>query len=346
MEALETRTTGAARRWMARGLPRAGMVVAVLAAHACGQIPELVDTLGSPVDQTEVLFDPDLRQTAPVIAAAYVVDNAAVRRRVPAARMPGILLDLHRVHARVEVAIRGDVGAELEFYYFVQADDSPGNNPRYRLMFEAEPGRRYIFFLCREGAALRSVGDVGEYSLKIFSGAHRNYRPPAKDAATAVQDILLKRGEGSDPAALVYGLQFSVVAANRWGSRLHAIQLLRELLAEPEPVRSAACDQLVFWYSGQYSCLYRIRDDPAEPEAARDHARAALAKQGPKDARLIEMLRDPAGLDFPVIGRADSRRAVLEELESLLDSPNALVREEACVALARYYPYETNLCVR
>ena len=203
--------------------------------------------------------------------------------------MPKVLLDLHRVRASLETTIRGSTGQrEFTFYYFVQSIRSPQaetrSTSRCSRLIQDE---RYIFFLSVENGFLRSIGDVGEYSLHVLSGLHSDYRAPA-NLGIAVADILLSRGERSKSQLVAKALHSSRVLVDRWGSRLHNIQLLRELVAEPEPVRSAACHEIVRYYNGQYDCLYRIRDDPAEPDEERRKAEVLLAEQAKVDARLIE----------------------------------------------------------
>jgi hypothetical protein len=293
-------------------------------------------------------MEPDLRRFAPIIVVASVLENEIIQKR-PAARMPKVLLDLHRVKVHLETTIRlPEFGwplknlalPELTFYYFDQDFYSPEPNPDYKQMFQAEPGERYIVFLSVENGVLRSVGDVGEYSVRVLSGAHPDYKVPS-NLGIAVADILLTKGAGFDAERFAKTLHRSKNLADRWGSRLHNIQLLRVLVTEPEPVRSAACYELVTYYNGQYDCLYRIRDDTQEPEAVREQARGLLAKQNVWDARLLEVLKDPAHLSsLPIIGTTNRRQVVLDELKSLLATPNPKVRKAACEALRRYYPHD------
>ena len=128
--------------------------------------------------------------------------------------------------------------------------------------------------------------------------------------------------------------------ANRWGSLLYNIKLLRGLLSEPEPIREAACRALVEIYDSQYDCLYRLRDETTEVASTREYARTELEHQKQKDAQVIERLRDPTGLVLPAIGASWDRRVILGELQSLRESPNDVIRKAACVALKRYYPEE------
>ena len=55
-----------------------GILFWTLLLSSCGTRgrPGLVDTLGSVSDQSGVVFEPDLRQSAPIIVVATVVQNS------------------------------------------------------------------------------------------------------------------------------------------------------------------------------------------------------------------------------------------------------------------------------
>ena len=327
-------------------------VITVTAVCKAQRTPALVDTLGSALEQTETLFNPDFRRLAPIVVVASVSKNEIVIQNKPAARIPGVSLDLHLVHCRLENTLRGKIdGPEFSFYYYGQ-HSARGWNPFYSVLFRAEPAKRYIFFLVRENGVLRSIGDVGEYCIEVWSGAHPAYISPAvKDGwidqaelGRAVADILLKKGEGAattNAKAFAFYIQSSVNLANRWGSLGYNIRLLRDLLSEPEPFRESACRALVKYYDSQYDCLYQLRDDTSKAPETREYARTELEHQKNKDVQIIENLRDPASLVLPAIGESRDRRVIFEELESLRSSPNDEIRKGACIAIRRYYPNET-----
>jgi hypothetical protein len=203
---------------------------AILFAACNGQrIPALVDTLGSAPDQTGTLFSPDFRRLAPIVVVASVLKNDVILQNRPAVRIPNVALDLHAVRCSLENVLKGTIEQpEFTFYYFGQ-NSARGWNPFYKILFRAEPAKRYIFFLVRENGVLRSIGDVGEYFIEVRSGAHPGYIPPdlkdgwidQADLGHAVADVLLKKGDGADssnPTAFAFYLWKSVNLANRWGS--------------------------------------------------------------------------------------------------------------------------------
>ena len=190
----------------------------------------MADTLGSAIDQTDVLFKPDIRQFAPIIVVASVLENIIVVSGTPAIRIPEVRLDLHRVRCKLENRLRGQLpDGEFEFYYFA---DSKGTNPRYKVLYSADSGGRYIFFLNFENHSLRSIGDVGEYSIEVFSGIHSEIGD-GEDLGRTVAKILFSRGEGFDPEAFGRELLSYISLADSWGSPIYNVELLRGLLSEP-----------------------------------------------------------------------------------------------------------------
>jgi hypothetical protein len=297
--------------------------------------PHLVDTLGSAIDQTGVVFEPDFRELAPIAAVAVVVQNEIVQLHRPADRFPAVSLDLHAVRCRSENLLKGHLNSEdFMFYYFAEDASSPQHNPIYKRLFEAEPGKRYIFFLTKENGVLRSIGDVGEYSVPVNSGQHRDFKV-SSDFGRTLADILLRRGDGTNSAEFAFGLHASARLADKWGSRLYNSELLRELTLDSEPIRAVACRQLAEYYNSQYECLYHLRDDPDETADVKQYAIDTISEELDRDKRIMATIFD---LTFPIIGQPDSRKRILEELQCLLTSPNQAVRRSACAALHTYYP--------
>jgi hypothetical protein len=201
--------------------------------------------------------------------------------------------------------------------------------------YEANPGSRYLFFLMRDGDALRSIGDVGEYSVRVFTGAHAEPSAGGEVTGTRVSRILLNPGDGADLDSLAKALSKYSNLADTWGSRPFSVQLLRELISRGEPVRAAACGVLVESYKGQYDCLEALAKDQNESLENRQEALRKLQEKGFERRSLLEALKDPAQLPVP-----DSLRKMREEYETLLFSSDPLLHDRACGALNRYFPRE------
>jgi hypothetical protein len=323
-----------------RLLYAAGCAIAILYQSGCATQPDvrLTDTLGSSIDQTGGLYRPDIRMYAPVVVVAYVNENRVAKANIPAARYPKLALNLHVVRCRLENLLRGSLdGEEFSFYYF---GDDKNENPLYRKTFSAEAGGRYVFFLSRENGLLRSIADVGDYSVEVLSGAHRMYISHA-DLGALIVGILLSPGEGVKPEEFTRSISTAAARVEHLGSsRLLEVRLLRNLLSQPNPVRFAACRQLSQAYNSQYGCLSDLIRNEKEPSANREWALARLGQVEKVDEELIAALESPTPIDdFAAwIGNANSRNAVSEELQILLSSPNSRLRATACAVWKRYYP--------
>jgi hypothetical protein len=301
----------------------------------------LVDKLGESIgDQGRGLDDHDKRELAPFIVVASVEDNAIVAKHLEAARYPGVYLDLHAVRCRRENSLNGGLtGRELRFFYFADGkypDSKP--NPSDKRLFQAEPGSRYLFFLKYERGVLRSIGDVGNYSVLVTTGVHPEGWAKETDVGTLISEILLSPGNGANPGLMVKKLHEYRWRADYWGSRPLTVRLLRHLTTLPEPLRAAACGELVANYMGQDDCLRTIAADPNEsPELRQDALREMKARE-PTRLRFFDSLKDPASMEYLNWG-GDSLRRMREEFETVLLGTDPVLHARACTALKRYFPW-------
>jgi hypothetical protein len=313
-----------------------------LALGACRRHPVLIDMLGVvPVSQQLNISDHDVRELAPIIVVASVEENKIVSKHVEASRYPGVYLDLHAVRCQRENSLRGGLaGAELQFFYFADGryrDSRP--EPLFKRLFQADPGSRYLFFLTRDRGVLRSVGDVGDYSILISTGTHPESSPNDADTGTLVSEVLLAPGNGANLNLMAKKLSEYRETADNWGSRPLTVQLLRHLTSLPQPVRFQACGVLVAFYHGQDDCLRAMAEDANESPENRQEASRELKEQGPFRQRLLESLRDPAQLAY-LDWAGDSRHRLREEFQTMLLGTDAILRERACTALKRYFPWD------
>jgi hypothetical protein len=331
-----------------RGVAPPAQAIACMAALAlggCQSRPKLVDTLGASVGGQQLsIWDHDVRELAPIIVVASVEKNEVVAKHVEAARYGGVYLDLHVVRCKRENSLKGGLtGPELTFLYFADGRH-PGfePNPIYRRLFRAEPGRRYLFFLTRDRGVLRSIGDVGQYSIPVSTGAHAETPVSDGDVGKRISEILLAPEAGADLGMMAQGMLDYSRIADAWGSRLLTVQLLRNLLPLAEPVRSAACSVLATNYLGQADCLQAVADDVNESPELRQEALSELKRPSVSRRELLAILEDPAHLDQLDYGGSarDSRRRLREELETLLLASDTILRDRACKALKRYCPWD------
>jgi hypothetical protein len=299
---------------------------------------DLQDFLGSLIDSRQPWVD--FRTIAPVVVVATVVSNEPEGTPTEARRFSGIFLQLRRISCRLENSLRGPRPADqFVFYYFAEAKSlSVIPMPIHRQELEAKVGKRYILFLCRERDVLRSIGDVGPYTMPVLSGAHSNTEITSTDLSLSIPYILLTPGSNFNSNEFANDIVYARSTSDQVGSRLYTVRLLSQLLSEPEPLRSAACFELAHSYYGQYSCLSELKADRSLPSAVRSHASDVLDQQIRLNAILKQELSDPATLGFTKLTKPDSRKANYEELLLIMAHPDPAVRKLACAALERYYP--------
>ena len=85
-------------------------------------------------------------------------------------------------------------------------------------------------------------------------------------------------------------------------------------------------------------CLTKARDDQDVPSQIRKQAQDAIEQSARREQDLLGRLRGKNGLVLPIVGRLDSRQAMIDELQILRESPNAEVRLATCDATAYYFP--------
>lgn len=322
-----------------------------LAVAKCQERPALVDRLGTLVDEIPsgpcgyrggILF-------APIVVVGVVEENRVVAEHIEAAQYPGLFLDLHAVRVKRENSLRGGLrDPALTFYYFAQGiyPDSRAN-PRHKQLFEAVPGSRYLFFLIRDRGVLRSIGDVGNYSIRVATGTHPAIqgRDPSEEGpdienirlGRQMTEVLLTPGPGTDFEAMAGRLSTQACFAQGWISRLLVARILRKLTSQPEPVGSAACAALTHDYYGQEDCLKALAEDVTRPAEIRETASKLLKKQLADRPRLLESLDDPAE-SFYLAAAGAALVQYREELQTMLLGTDAALHARICEILKRSYP--------
>ena len=214
--------------------------------------PEMEDLLGSLIDQAGYSDGEhiDIFRAAPMVLLATVIHNDPVGKPKEASRVRNYRVQLRKVVARVDEELRRDLGdyprpagGNVEFYYYA-ATKPLAYQPFHKFFYQAEPGGRYLFFLMRHGDLRRSVGDVGTYSIAVFSGRPRPPSDGHQSYGARISEILLSIGEGFDEEHFAADLWRSRGIADRVGSHNATIRLLKELLKGPPSVQSAACREL------------------------------------------------------------------------------------------------------
>ena len=198
---------------------------AIVCALVTGSLlPAQADLYGSLIDQAGVtvpLRRLDYRLVAPIVVLGRVESNRPVGQPKSAERAPELMLQMRTVKLVLEAVLRAKsepspLPAEFDYYAVV---DPHAPRSFHKTLFEAVEGRRYIFFLYREGKKLRSIGDAGPYSIPVHSGEHTEYGglpPEEKHFGERFATILLRPGARLDEA------EFS---ANLWWDHGVATQI-------------------------------------------------------------------------------------------------------------------------
>lgn len=338
--------------------PGLRLTLAAACCFASVLMAEEMDLVGSFIDRMGWWHGaPDYRRLAPIVAYGLVTANDPVGPESMAVRLPGMRLQRRRVTFRLEGALRGDPGkvdSEVRFDYYAAAH--PYAWRYHKQMFEAEVGRRYLFYLFEDEIAgqsgyspepsgqLRSIGDVGPFSRRIEAGRQGPYSQTADTSNETFEkrfaELFLRPGYGIDVDAFVHNLGSNVAYVLSGVGTLRAHELLRGLLLRPEySIRKEACVQLMTYYDGQTECYRMLKNEGLlsawDKKRLEDRYQRSIAR----DARLLRIYEDPAQLSCLSASMFRSCAEDFATLTILLKHPNAKLRGLACTAVRRYFPY-------
>jgi hypothetical protein len=305
---------------------------------------DLHDLLGTIVDYQ--IRPVALVRHAPIVIVGVVAANEALGPPREARRIQGVGVQLRRATIDVELVLRGgEIQPRTSVHYFAQSYTSNlGGNPLHKTLLSAEVGRRYVFFLLPEKGHYRSVGDVGNYTIEVFSGRHTDRATEALGAKAPlghkVAWLLLTPGEGLDSRRFADNIDRARSTADLVGSRQLTVSLLEKLRGKDRRLDAAVCFELVRSFYGHSACLQTIATDPHQPQAIRDHAKQRIETASITEESLLRELRSGSGLGFGAMTYPDSYAANRQELELLLQHPNEEVRRRAGVLLRHCYSSE------
>lgn len=178
---------------------------------------------------------------APIVAVGSVLAVRTVGGVRRSARIPEMRIELLELMVRVENVLRGSISTPtVKVYYFMFS----AHNQRLFGVCVYTPvlQERLVLFLKEESGVIRSVGDVNDYTLRVYSGSHEGLEPPVgASLGEAISWVLLTPGKDLQPKSFVtyLGPAFSVSAD--LCSESCALTLLRPLLeSENVSVRDRA----------------------------------------------------------------------------------------------------------
>jgi len=142
-----------------------------------------------------------------------------------------------------EVIRRGGAAEQMEFLYvtFSARSEVDLGQPRYI----PDIGQRRIYFLTPSGRDYRSVRDVLNYPLHVYTGSHRRGFCRSKPPGQCIAEILLIPQADFDPhlfSASLYGDGYAT--AEVFASRPVARGLLQKLVTYPDERISMAASEL------------------------------------------------------------------------------------------------------
>jgi hypothetical protein len=306
----------------------------------------------------------DVRQLiwrSSIIVVGTVASARVIREGVPARKQPELLLDQIRAEVAVENVLLGDMKQPLiaiEFFGYSRKNRGGYDGPAPLVVL---PGERRMFFLTWDSGVYRSVGDVrGDSALVVWSGLHKNIRhfndpqdtawrvlhTSDTDIGNSIADVLLELGEGYSASGVARTLNTTAYLSSTLSTRKKTAARLQKLVAnEREPsIGAEACLVLAEQYYGQYACLAKFLDNTA---LAADIGKAMTEMKSKKlewNKRLKHELQERPLFAFSMATFPDSILGIREELELLLDDPDAELRQLACSALKQNYPDSQGKC--
>jgi hypothetical protein len=335
------------------GVAAAVAVCAMLSGCSARRQWAPVDLVGTVAD-----FDalPRLGQnllSSPIIIVCNVTSNIPLGPPIDAALHPGYKVELHRVSCEIELPERGPFaqGATVGFFYYSDsglpsaAPDAFDGYYKRNLLFAAESGRRYIFFLTGHGDRLRTIGDVGPFSVEVSSGRHTSMRMMANEESDiralspedTLVDVLLVPGEGFSAETFSRNLPKASRAAEQLGGRLRVVRRLRQLLKRPSPVGRAACEALAELSLADYRCLQGALTDQDLSADARKQTESRLDWYRFQESGMLRQLQAILRFGLGSSPFGDRLSVNKEELEVLLGSPNKTMADLSRKILGRCF---------
>jgi hypothetical protein len=194
--------------------------------------------------------------------------------------------------------------------------------------------------------------------MRVWSGLHKNcckaidgeHAIPriahAEQIGDSISQILLEVGDGYSRDGMIQWLDMQAYTVSRLSDRLKTAARLQQLVANEHElgIAAKACLILSQQYYGQYGCLARFDVNPAVPPKLREEVSKVKTARVGWNARLKRRLERYPMLAFDLTPFPDSIAGVRQELQMLLDDPDAELRKLACAALRQNYPAPNDPC--
>jgi hypothetical protein len=191
-------------------------------------------------------FETKLRMeiAAPLILLGQVLDVRDIGKPTKSAGDPRIEIQLTSVTVLVETVIKGSVDSDIvKFLYFAYARSNAADLgiPRYTPSI----GQRRIYFLRQDMGKYRSVGDVADYTLRIYSGTHASAFCQGNNPGCCIARLLLVPGPGLNSKWFAASLSEAAYVAEVLCSRTVSLDLMQRLAQNPDNEISTVARQIV-----------------------------------------------------------------------------------------------------
>ena len=230
--------------------------IALMFACGCGPNPGIQERLRQSDYQMPYAERLRFDSSAPLVVLGRVLSVTNVGRPHPSHVDPLIEVQLTRIWIDIEEVIKGNAETgPAAFYYYAVSSTKELIPPHIYLPVV---GGHRIFFLDRVGATLRSVGDVFDHTLRVFTGTHPQGFCRSKEPRCCIADILLTPGRDFDRKWFPIFLGDAYYAAGVLCCKGVATRLLYALaLNSDQGVATAARD--IFWAESLETQLPRRR---------------------------------------------------------------------------------------
>ncbi|HZU24183.1 MAG TPA: hypothetical protein VFA04_01600 [Bryobacteraceae bacterium] len=182
---------------------------------------------------------------APLVVVGVISGVQDIGSPVPAHALPELLLECVSVTVSVENVLKGppNLGRDLSFYYYMfsKYNSRDLGPPKYIPV----PGTRRMFFLTYDQKALRSVGDVRDYTLRVLGGFHDDATLKDLSFGRKVATVLLTPGSGGSRRDFAHELNDGAFVSDSLVSKEYTNSLLKRLAsADDVTVRDTARELL------------------------------------------------------------------------------------------------------
>lgn len=273
--------------------------------------------------------------TAPDIVVATVI--SAERAGPDVEITPGKLkVHLVGVKAGIENVIEGNLSRGLVRFYFFTNTLTPNEGYTTPLSW-FEPGKRYVLFLRRDGSVLRTMADLTEPNIRIWSGHHDQNMTSFNQSGRPNLGVAIAGLALTPPTDREKGFAVDIDDIfNRLlliASPSELALFIKKLLSYPDQeIQERACLALSVHFSYTDPCFDTLLES-ANPVIKQQAAIWAPRKHANR-SRLRKALRENP-ISLSISGKVED---LASDLELFTFDSDVGVRQQACDTVHRLFP--------